>query len=562
VAKSQKESLRTPSLRSVMTLSLMVAVCSLMYELLIAKTLIMLTGQTVRWMSITVGLYVAALGLGTFTFEKMKHRLLAHRKKSEIWRQNVTATLFRVECWLAFLGAICVVCAIAIHMLYRIKYFQTPEGLSIFYATGVRPLTITIIICQAITVLIGFFSGFEVPLLVELAGTDESGDRTHLVLGSNYLGNLVGTLLFSLVLLPWLDVLYTSVVVASLNLAICIYLLSARVVRPTVRRWAALIAVALVLGGVALSQTSFYQAHLKVFYYSQWERPALYNMRRYLGKRRDVKRIKTLYQNIDIVRYPGSRTDRRTVYLDGHFQFDSKTQSLYHEAMAHIPIQMYQTVPRRILVLGGGDGLLTNQLLRYGDRIESITQIELDPRMAELAKHDPFFSALNERALHNPKVNLVLEDGFYFLRNTKQRFDAIFIDFPYPYNYDLSRLYSREFYRYAADRLEDDGFLIIDCYISRHRKEFNNVIISTVAAGGFKQIIPFEDPSAWETFIAASKKKRAISRRVVDFGVAYQHIDTDSFRRVQDVVYPHDVDGRFVNSIFSPKLMMMYDYFF
>ena len=81
---------------------------------------------------------------------------------------------------------------------------------------------------------------------------------------------------------------------------------------------------------------------------------------------------------------------------------------------------------------------------------------------------------MNRNSLSHPKVQTILADAFYWLRTTDKMYDAIFIDFPYPKNYNLARLYSIEFYRHVLSHLKKDGFAVLDAPLSE--KEMNLLI--------------------------------------------------------------------------------------
>ena len=123
------------------------------------------------------------------------------------------------------------------------------------------------------------------------------------------------------------------------------------------------------------------------------------------------------------------------------------------------------------------------------------------------------FAKLNENSLDNPKVKIQVNDGFYYLRNTNDKYDAIYIDFPYPNSYDLARLYSVEFYKYVLKALNPNGFVILDAPFYDKENELkdnmrarlmvttvfnemhilnNSIMASTFYYAGFKTIFPIE----------------------------------------------------------------------
>jgi spermidine synthase len=184
-----------------------------------------------------------------------------------------------------------------------------------------------------------------------------------------------------------------------------------------------------------------------------------------------------------------------TLYLDRHFQLSSEHQAFYHEFFVHYPIALLASTgvrsPTNVLVLGGGDGLAAAELLRY-PQISAITQVELDPEMLKLATTNAALLVLNQNALSDPRVTVIMDDAFSFLKKGGQQYDAIFIDFPYPFTYDMSRLYSREFYTFVKRSLTPGGFVVADMPLipkineNQEARVVNDIISSTLRAAGFE----------------------------------------------------------------------------
>ncbi len=513
-------------LPEVLAVTWVASLCSLVYEMTIAACFVAMTGDEVTWLSLTIAIYLAALGIGT--------ALAGRLRAADPW-----PALFRVELALTAAGALCVA---GIHLLenaYRF-YFRFYRDISEPATLG--PFVLTLILCHGFTVLIGILSGFEVPLLLRAAAhgspSDGKGDHTHVVLGLNYLGALGGALAFGLVLLPRLDLLGAGVAAAGLNWLVCVYLLCRKAVAGGPRRWLGLAGglAALLLGawcGEPLGRfgaANFYASRLGVTRELR-ERAALEDDAPALAQAVSriaeigprIRRLRTRYQVADIIDDPRAPTElqvhynRRlgedarfphglTLYLDRRYQFWGASEAIYHEHMAHVPVQVFNRIPRDILVLGGGDGLLARELLKYGPRVASITNVELDPKIVELARGDPAWKRLNESAFDDPKVRVRTEDAFFFARNCRETFDAVYIDFPYPTNYTLTKLFSVEFFKNVARLLRPGGFIVIDYPLAERRPdsdlesddeafEGNRILASTLKAAGFGTLFPWSTTS-------------------------------------------------------------------
>ncbi|MBI4422596.1 MAG: methyltransferase domain-containing protein [Elusimicrobia bacterium] len=501
--------------REVLGLTVLLSFCSLVYEMAIAACFASFTGDAGLWQSVTIGLYLAALGAGALTASRMP--------KADPW-----VLLWRVELGLTVAGAFSAAWILALETLLRVhQHFyngsepSTALGLSLLLAG------------HGGTVLIGWLSGFEVPCLIRLAReTDPEGrDRTQQVLGLNYLGALAGSLGFAFALQPALDATGSVAAAAVLNLWACAALEARLAPRPggkaalglAAAAWAAALALSPVVA--RLHQTAYYAGRLGLPARAAGEAccaepraPFRSALAAVWEARRAVERIPSAYQRIELVTtefkpspfllHFNRRPKREPglpyglfLHLDRRYQFSGGSEAIYHEFMAHVPVQLFGRVPGDALILGGGDGLLAKELLKYGDRLRSVTNVELDPAMAALAADDGRLRLLNGSSFRDPKVRVVVDDAFFFARNDRGRYDAVYIDFPFPYNFETARLYSVEFYRNVARLLKPGGFVVADYPLSssadpsapgdREALRRNSIIVNTLRAAGFQTVVPF-----------------------------------------------------------------------
>src|SRR4029453_8387041 len=117
----------------------------------------------------------------------------------------------------------------------------------------------------------------------------------------------------------------------------------------------------------------------------------------------------TPYQRIVLTRW----NDDLRLFLNGHLQFSSRGAYPSHEALVH-PALAAHAAPRRVLVLGGGDGMAVREILKYPS-VERVTLVELDPHMTRLFSTAPLLRELNGDALRSPKVQIVHLDAFAWL---------------------------------------------------------------------------------------------------------------------------------------------------
>ncbi len=153
------------------------------------------------------------------------------------------------------------------------------------------------------------------------------------------------------------------------------------------------------------------------------------------------------------------RRDDVRLYLDGNLQFSARDEARYHESLVHVPILHLEQAPRGVLVLGAGDGLAARELLRYSE-VEAITIVELDPRILELFSQQDMLRQINDGALQDPRVELVVADAFAWLGEARGPYDLILADLPDPNNYGLSKLYSLTFYLRVFRSLAPGGIFV------------------------------------------------------------------------------------------------------
>lgn len=113
----------------------------------------------------------------------------------------------------------------------------------------------------------------------------------------------------------------------------------------------------------------------------------------------------------------------RVLVLDGVVQLSTLDQATYHEMLVH-PALASHGAPRRILVIGGGDGATLRECLLHDP--EEVVLVDLDPEVIAICReHLP---ELSQGAFDDPRVRLVHEDGARFVARAHAAYDAILVD--------------------------------------------------------------------------------------------------------------------------------------
>ncbi len=406
-----------------------VAICGLVYQLVAGAISSYLFGDAVTQFSLVIGVFLSAMGVGSFL--------------SQYIRRHLLATFVELEIWIGFVGGISSLA------MFAVSAFADDIFAPFFYS-----------LCAVLGILVGL----EIPLLVRILGqwrdaakdddgngvtqdaeaprTDPSADSESPwnqalsnVLALDYLGALAGSLLFPFFALPFFGISRASVVFGIMNLAV------------------AAAGLALVpgnrLGQIVRWCTATGLLVATFFYSATW----IGFLEDRLYQDQIVAAEDTAYQRIVLTRW---RDDVR-LYLNGHLQFSSVDEARYHESLVIPALQA--TRARHVLVLGGGDGLAVREILKY-PHVEHITLVDIDPAMTRLAAERPELANLHGGVFESPKLTVVHQDAMSFLENDRGFYDAILIDLPDPSTATLAKLYSRSFYALAVRRMTQDGVLV------------------------------------------------------------------------------------------------------
>lgn len=145
----------------------------------------------------------------------------------------------------------------------------------------------------------------------------------------------------------------------------------------------------------------------------------------------------------------------RVMVLDGIVQTTEKDEFIYHEMMAHVPILAHGHA-RRVLIVGGGDGGLLREVTRHRE-VNHVTQVEIDAKVIDLCRR--YLPDHSQGAFDDPRVDIVIDDGLGFVRQTDARFDVILSDSTDPIG-PGEALFQENFYAACRRCLTPGGILV------------------------------------------------------------------------------------------------------
>jgi len=157
------------------------------------------------------------------------------------------------------------------------------------------------------------------------------------------------------------------------------------------------------------------------------------------------------FQRIDVLE---SEEFGRVLCLDGRLMLTERDEFIYHEMIVHVPMAV-QPDTRNILVIGGGDGGVVRELVRY-KTVERIDLVEIDPLVVKVCKE---FLPATASGLDDARVAIHYEDGLKYVRRFENRYDLIIVDSTDPYG-PGEGLFAKEFYGNCFNALTCSGTIV------------------------------------------------------------------------------------------------------
>ena len=413
---------------------LLIAACGLIYELIAGTLASYLLGDSVLQFSTIIGCYLFAMGIGS-ALSRFLDRGLAYRF---VWIELLLGVIGGFSSALLFLA------------------FAYTQGFQL--------------LMYALVIIIGLLVGLEIPLLMRIVrGRYHFRDVVAHVLTFDYLGALGASLLFPILLVPYLGLVRSAMLFGIINVAVALwstFLFANQIAKASTLRVVCL--VVLVGLSVGLAEANHITTAAEDNIYAD----------------EIILARDTRYQHIVLTRFK----DDIRLFLNSHLQFSSRDEYRYHEALVHPGLSAIPA-PRRVLVLGGGDGLAVREILKY-PQIETVTLVDLDPEMTRLFSSYPMLTALNQKSFSSPKVHIINADAFPWVDANRESFDFMVIDFPDPTNYSLGKLYTTTFYKAAARHLSAQGLMVVQSTSPMFARDSYWCIAETLKQAGLR-IFPY-----------------------------------------------------------------------
>jgi spermidine synthase len=402
-----------------------ISLCGITYELVLGSLATYLLGNPVQQYSITIGFFLSSMGAGSFI--------------SRYITKDLVRNFVLIEVYLGLIGGLSVLI-----LTYMFSFSTSYYLLHIFFL-----------------LVIGAMVGLEIPLLTRIMKEYGSlKDILSNVLSLDYIGGLAGSLLFPLVLFPFVGRFLTSIVIGLVNASVALSLVW--LVKYPGRKKSDLI-----LLGVAATSDQMNHLIQKKLYYDDI-----------------VFSKRSKYQEIVLTR----NADDFRLYLDGSLQFSTFDEYRYHEMLVFPAVLHNPNKKLEVLILGGGDGLALRDALKCG-RVSRAVLVELDQAIISLARNNPTFRRINAESLSDKRAEVIVGDAYDYIRKGTGLFDIIIADFPDPHDETISKLYTAEFFSMIKRRLKGDGFFITQSTSPLFAKEAFWCIYNTM-----KKVFPIVIP--------------------------------------------------------------------
>ena len=380
------------------------AVCGLVYELIAGSLSSYLLGDSITQFSLVIGLFLTAMGVGSYL--------------SRFFTQDLLPWFVAIEVAVGVVGG-----------------FTPLAGFTTFAYTELYVPTLFTLVF-----IVGALIGMEIPLMVRiLQGAGSLRINVANVLAVDYIGAFAASILFPFALLPHLGLVRAGLLMGHSNVAVSALLIwkfraelggATQKLQPLTLIAALMLGIGFLFAGrtVTFLENQIYQDEV-------------------------ILARDTPYQRLVLTRW---KEDYR-LYLDGHLQFSSVDEYRYHEALVH-PVMSLAPARRRVLILGGGDGMAARELLKYPE-VKSIDLVDIDQAVTDLFRDHPHLTTLNQQSLRSPRIKVHNQDAMRYLEECDTLYDVVIMDLPDPSAPAIGKLYSQPFFRLLGRRLAADGLL-------------------------------------------------------------------------------------------------------
>ena len=329
--------------------------CGIAYEYTFSKIASDLLGNSVQQWAVIIGLMMFCMGIGSDIQKYIKDK-------------HIFDSFIFFEILLSLIGGFGPILLLFIFGAGRDNFALAQYGLS---------------------TVAGILIGLEIPVLARINERYTPQLRLNIggILRMDYIGAFLGALAWIFVLTRFFTIIQTGFIIGIINnivagIALLYFVKNAS--KKFILAGSAMVSVAALGYGFCNAPAWTAYAEQRLFL-----DPIVYSKT-------------TVYQHIVLTQHFSGDI---ACYINGHLQFHSNDEYIYHEVLVHPAMHVAQQ-RKRILVLGGGDGLAVREVLKYKE-VKSITLVDIDPEMTDIATNNPYLSSLNKGSLQNARVGII-----------------------------------------------------------------------------------------------------------------------------------------------------------
>ncbi len=436
---------------------------------------------------------------------------------------------------------------------------------------------------------IGFLIGLEIPVVMRInAGYSKKLSlNIEQVFSADYIGSLVGSLLWVYVLLKKFPLTEISFILAGVNFTIAVVTYSYFRYQGLISKKFTISALIFITAISLLVGYRYNRAWNIKLEQKLYDDPIMFSKT-------------TQYQHLVMTQNRSLKEFR--FYINGNLQFSSFDEERYHELLVH-PVMALVPDHRRVLILGGGDGMALRETLKYPG-VEEVLLVDLDPEMTKLGANNSVLRDLNRGAFDDARVTTMAADGVTsgeyqpifketgeinkktrlpetekvasvrvinidadkFLSKVKGKWNVVIIDLPDPSSIELVKLYSKEFYLKVRRVVSEHGMMVVQATSPYHAKESYLCIKRTLEAARF-HTIPYHEnvPSfgdwgwlmSWKNNMSKDNIVNRVKNMVINAPTRY--LNPEVFRRAM-VFGKGELDSKNakINTLMYPVLLNYY----
>jgi spermidine synthase len=259
-----------------------------------------------------------------------------------------------------------------------------------------------------------------------------------------------------------------------------------------------------------------------------------------------IKSLKTEYQQIEVA---DTGLFGRILILDGKIQSAEYDEYIYHEALVQ-PAMLLNPAPRRVLVIGGGEGATLREVLKHLV-LENLVMVDLDRQVVDICRE--LLPSWHQGSFKDRRLKLVYMDARDFLESNEQLFDVIISDVPEPVESGPAlKLFTRQYFELVKKRLAPQGVLALQAgdyglpFIDAHSAIYHTICQVMPFVRSYRAFVPSFN-TEWGFIIASADQidlpaPEKIDLLIKERNIALKYFDGETFKSI--FALPKDIRRR------------------